>query len=152
KSDAAPVLRWSVAPAERRMTGSDARASTWTCPGCGRHVPPRIDRCRCGHERAASPSIDPVLPDRPSDVTNRRATALVVIGIAVGIGLLALVEALYWVKPRSEPSQLASARATPSTIEPAAVPAEQPAANPDRPEPRREPDPAPLEPPPAAAP
>jgi hypothetical protein len=43
---------------------------TWSCPGCGRRVPLRVERCHCGRPREtarALPEAPRPLPFRPSD-------------------------------------------------------------------------------------
>jgi Zn-dependent protease with chaperone function/type II secretory pathway pseudopilin PulG len=38
------------------VPGPSASGRFWKCPQCGRHVPVRIDACRCGATRAAAPA------------------------------------------------------------------------------------------------
>src|SRR5262245_14725195 len=45
------------------MSDTASTSLGWICPACTRHVPERIDRCRCGQERV---STKPAAP--PSDI------------------------------------------------------------------------------------
>jgi len=49
-------------------------ARLWLCPKCGRHVPVRVDTCRCGTQRAdaestpaASPGLQPASTESPAE-------------------------------------------------------------------------------------
>ena len=49
-------------------------ARLWLCPKCGRHVPVRVDTCRCGTQRgeagstpAASPGLQPASTGSPAE-------------------------------------------------------------------------------------
>ncbi len=41
---------------------------TWSCPGCGRRVPLRVDSCHCGRMRATAPAEPTALPAHPPRV------------------------------------------------------------------------------------
>ncbi|HSD65643.1 MAG TPA: M48 family metallopeptidase [Vicinamibacteria bacterium] len=49
----------------------------WLCPKCGRHVPGRLENCRCGASRADAPSSPAVVPDSPLSSTAEAASDLV---------------------------------------------------------------------------
>ena len=62
----------------------------WTCPACGRHVPRRVEACRCGVRR---PILDPVPSSKgpePSSPPGRRSGVLLVMGLLLGIAVAAL--------------------------------------------------------------
>ncbi len=44
---------------------SETSHLTWLCPGCGRRVPLRIDRCHCGRMRDAPRAESRPQPARP---------------------------------------------------------------------------------------
>ena len=49
------------------MSTPDRPPGAWTCPSCGRRVPPRIDECRCGSPRPGEPvEAQPAEPPPPT--------------------------------------------------------------------------------------
>ena len=102
--------------------GSDS--FVWTCPGCGRQVPKRIRKCRCGveHEEPAQP------PASPED---SRAPARVPWGAIWGGTTLLLVVLLLmrWSSPPESPSdRLSPLPATEPPVEASALAPTEPSA------------------------
>ena len=63
----------------------------WLCPSCGRHVPRRVDECRCGYRQ---PPPELVIADAqaatPSGQPGQRGPLLVAVGVLLGLGLAAV--------------------------------------------------------------
>jgi S1-C subfamily serine protease len=74
------------------MSEEDGRA--WTCDACGRKVPPHIDRCRCGAERAAggpAPDVVEVAEPEESAAEPQRSPSLFVVAAALLAVLVAVL-------------------------------------------------------------
>ena len=67
----------------------------WTCPSCGRRVPPRVPACRCGFQQTDAP---PPLPDAaaPRTAPPQRPWGLLVVALipAAASGALAVAAVL----------------------------------------------------------
>lgn len=112
-------------------------AAAWTCPACGRRVPPRVDVCRCGAHAPAFPA------DRPTEAppSSSHASPSGTVWLAA-ITLLVAVVTFIWrgtvgIAPAPTPGPAvaapdtsadppAAAVASPPTIAPGAVPTPTP--------------------------
>ena len=87
--------------------------SGWRCPSCGRRVPQRVERCRCGSCRADADAVtDAAEPPEPAAPAGRRGLLLLVLGVAVGLGLAALPLQILW-SPRAAAPEAAAVGLTP---------------------------------------
>lgn len=66
----------------------------WLCPGCGRHVPPAVDTCRCGLSRSAAAALTrPAPPPEPLGARLVRVALGYSGGVALSPGTRALAGA-----------------------------------------------------------
>jgi hypothetical protein len=84
----------------------------WLCPTCGKHVPARVGRCRCGFERdtATGPvqtvTVQRSTPEAREHPNNwRRAATVLALGGLVAVPIYVSVDA--WQRPPPEESELA---------------------------------------------
>src|SRR2546422_10828666 len=90
----------------------------WTCPGCGRRVPHRVEACRCGARRAAA---------QGEPGTSGRSYTLLVVAVLLGAGVSLIL--LRSASPRSEPTPTPIASTAPGpTVAPQPPPAPAPPA------------------------
>ena len=93
----------------------------WTCSSCGRHVPRRVEECRCGQRRQ-----DVTPPDSGGPETRGRSghTALfLAAGVVLGVGLAA--GALWFMRP--PPAATDTAAVEPGPDPPSTLPNTSPA-------------------------
>jgi len=116
---------------------SEAETSAWTCPACGRRVPPRIDTCRCGFERPTIASAPPSEAD-PAATEGRRSNGvlLLVTGLVLGAALVAALRLS--APPAAEPAR--SSAAAPAAADTTPTEAAEPLAG----TPDAAPDPTPA--------
>jgi len=60
--------------------------AAWDCPACGRHVPGRLEECRCGHRRAVR--APGAAADAPAAARPRGGVLLLATGLALGAALI----------------------------------------------------------------
>lgn len=120
--------------------------SAWTCPSCGRKVPPHIAECRCGFVCEVTPAAETsVHPTAPASSAPLAGTVIsIVVGLAVVVGGVWLVG-----RPRRPPVPMAAARESAAPPEPAPVGSRPPSVPDSDPAPSRAPAVA-LDLPPAA--
>src|SRR5215813_8843862 len=58
------------------MSNTGASSSGWVCPTCNRHVPGKIDRCRCGSARVDANATSPA-PDAAANASPRGTRAVI---------------------------------------------------------------------------
>ena len=69
----------------------------WHCPSCGRHVPRRVETCRCGFGRPGDPGpVEAPISDTPHAPAGRRGMPLLLIGLLLGLGLAAIPLRSLW--------------------------------------------------------
>ena len=126
------------------MTASSI--SAWTCPSCGRKVPPHIGECRCGFVNESS---IPTESEAPPSVGGSARIASTIVSV---VGGLAVIICGVWLigRPHSRPAPVAPVQAA-TVAETTRVRQVDPSPVPDRDSP--EPSPAPASAPePSAAP
>jgi hypothetical protein len=67
----------------------------WHCPSCGRHVPRRIEECRCGCRRTPDTATEaasgaPTPSAQPPASGGGREARLLVTGLLLGLALAAI--------------------------------------------------------------
>src|SRR5262245_11657376 len=80
-----------------------SRTSVWTCPGCLRVVPARIEECYCGVKRSQVPAVQ----EEP-----RGSRWLLPIGLLLTSGLALFAATRLWRSPSQEPAPLPRPTAT----------------------------------------
>jgi putative serine protease PepD len=76
------------------------------CPSCGRRVPRRVEECRCGFRTPeAAPIAVAAEPEPAAKASNRRGIAMLVAGLALGLGLAAVpLRSLWTLAPTPAPA------------------------------------------------
>jgi len=96
----------------------------WRCPSCGRQVPLRIEECRCGTAKSASPedpfpagSMDDPQPSEQTEPSGG-GTRLLLVGLLLGVAVAGL--GFSWLQPNQPDSRPTVAETQPdSTADPA---------------------------------
>ena len=89
------------------MNPSEMNASeqyVWHCPSCGRHVPRRVEACRCGFEQpVATAAVEaPVLAAQTPPAAGRRTAHPLLVGVF--LGLVVAAGALWSQRPEAPDS------------------------------------------------
>jgi S1-C subfamily serine protease len=107
---------------------------SWTCPGCGRKVPTRVDECRCGFRQADAP---PPLPEEAAHVEPpaKQASLMLPLVAVAAVGIAAAAMVPRWLAPAPQSGPGETAIETPldhalPRIDVPALPAELPATAP----------------------
>ncbi len=130
------------------MSSPPPPGAGWVCPACDRHVPSKVDECRCGYARPAG-SDDHVAGDAPAD--GPAPGGPIVTGVAV---VVIAAAALWFFIGRSTPAPARPVAPLVSALTPASAAPATPAPLPPGEEVRRvDPPatPAPAATPPAAS-
>ena len=88
----------------------------WHCPTCGRHVPQRVDACRCGSSRPGDTSSAEVpAAHPPAAAAGRRSVLPLLIGLMLGLGLAAISFWSPWADTavRRDPETMPASTASP---------------------------------------
>ncbi len=96
----------------------------WECPSCGRHVPRRVDECRCGARQPADEGnvvagtgpVGRTLSGPPREPHKARTTYLIA-GLVIGLGVAAIPLWMLW----DSPAPVASVAEPAEAIEPGDV-------------------------------
>ncbi|HAK55805.1 MAG TPA: hypothetical protein DCP38_10040, partial [Acidobacteria bacterium] len=136
------------------MTDRVDGSYVWTCPGCGRQVPHKVQSCRCGFQRTALPEPAPSPPTAAPPVAREPRGPWTAVWAGVSVLLLAIV----LLRPTSSPDETSTAAPAPAPApapvvegrpDPSAIAAPAPSAPTVRP---AEASPPPRDPPPPVRP
>ena len=100
------------------MADTTSPAFSWVCPACGRHVPRKLNECRCGfmHEEAPLNTPVPAVPEQSGVWAAVRSVAFATAAIAATVGTV-------WFMNDRTPA-VSPSTAAPRSTSPAAAPAQ----------------------------